>query len=80
VELEGCDFCVPPEWFYEDHTLPEKSAISREILGDYGNVSSATVLFASELLLESEEEAAGEHGILSASGPGLSAGRVLFRC
>jgi 3-oxoacyl-[acyl-carrier-protein] synthase III len=80
VEVESRGFCVPPEWFYEGHTLPEKHALSREILRDYGNMCSATVLFASERLLESEEGATREPGVLWALGPGFSAGRILFRC
>ncbi|MDP8953126.1 MAG: stilbene synthase, partial [Actinomycetota bacterium] len=27
VEVEGRNFCVPPEWFYEDYTFPEKNAL-----------------------------------------------------
>src|ERR671915_154756 len=27
AELETRHFCVPPEWFGEDHTFPEKNAL-----------------------------------------------------
>src|SRR5215213_8167007 len=27
VEIDGRSFCVPPEWFYEDHTFPEKNTL-----------------------------------------------------
>ena len=80
AEIESRDFCVSAEWLYEDHTVPEKNPLSGEILRDYDNVFSATVLFASERLLESEEGATREPDVLSAVGPGFSAGRVLFRC
>jgi predicted naringenin-chalcone synthase len=80
AEVESRDFCVSAEWLYEDHTLPEKNSLSGEILRDYDNVFSATALFASERFLESEEGAAGEHGVLSALRPSFSTGRVLFRC
>jgi predicted naringenin-chalcone synthase len=80
VEVEGRYFFVPPEWLYEDHTLLEKNALSREIWQDYGSMSDVTVLFVLERFLESEEGAAGEHDVLSALGPGFSAGRIFFRC
>lgn len=27
VGVDGRNFCVPPEWFHEDHTFPEKNAL-----------------------------------------------------
>ena len=54
--------------------------LSREVLRDYGNMSSVTVLFILERFLESEACAPGEHGVISALGPGFSAEHVFFRC
>ena len=53
--------------------------LSREALRDHGNMSSVTVLFILERLLESGELAPGEHGVVSALGPGFSAEHVFFR-
>lgn len=53
---------------------------SREVLRDYGNMSSVTVLFVLERFLESGEHATGEHGVFSALGPGFSAEHVFFKC
>ncbi len=54
--------------------------LSREVLRDQGNMSSVTVLFILERLLESEECSPGEHGVVSALGPGFSAEHVFFEC
>lgn len=54
--------------------------LSREILRDYGNMSSVTVLFILQRLLESGECTAGEYGVISALGPGFSAEHVFFQC
>jgi alkylresorcinol/alkylpyrone synthase len=54
--------------------------LSREVLRDYGNMSSVTVLFILERFLESGAYAPGEHGVISALGPGFSAEHVFFRC
>lgn len=54
--------------------------LSREVLRDYGNMSSVTVMFILERFLESEACAPGEHGVISALGPGFSAEHVFFRC
>ena len=54
--------------------------LSREVLRDYGNMSSVTVMFILERFLESEVCASGEHGVISALGPGFSAEHVFFRC
>jgi predicted naringenin-chalcone synthase len=43
-------------------------------------MSSVTVLFILERLLESGECAPGEHGVVAALGPGFSAEQVFFRC
>jgi alkylresorcinol/alkylpyrone synthase len=58
---------------------PAQTALSWRVLRDYGNLSSATVLF---LLHHFEREArprAGEYGLLAAVGPGFSAELVLLQ-
>jgi len=59
---------------------PGSLDLPREILRGYGNMSSASVLFVLERFLESFPAGSGEHGIISALGPGFSAEHVLFRC
>jgi alkylresorcinol/alkylpyrone synthase len=54
--------------------------VSREILQEYGNISSASVLFALERFLGNYPARSGEYGTISALGPGFSAEHVLFRC
>ena len=54
--------------------------ISREVLREHGNMSSVTVLFILERFLAGADHALGEHGVLSAMGPGFSAEHVFFRC
>jgi alkylresorcinol/alkylpyrone synthase len=55
--------------------------ISREVLREHGNMSSVTVLFILERFLAgADNTTAGEHGVLSAMGPGFSAEHVFFRC
>ena len=58
---------------------PGGLALSREVLRYYGNMSSATVLFILERLMESGDAAPGDHGVLSAMGPGFSAEHVFLR-
>jgi alkylresorcinol/alkylpyrone synthase len=53
--------------------------LSWEILRNYGNMSSVTVLFVLERFLESCGSQS-EYGVLSALGPGFSAEHVFFRC
>jgi alkylresorcinol/alkylpyrone synthase len=55
--------------------------ISREVLREHGNMSSVTVLFIlARFLAGADNTTAGEHGVLSAMGPGFSAEHVFFRC
>ena len=57
----------------------EQTALSRRVLREYGNLSSATVLY---ILHHFEREArpqAGEWGLLMAVGPGFSAEMALLR-
>lgn len=61
---------------------PERLALSREVLAEYGNMSSATVLFILKRLLETAEPAGGapgrRPGAAAAMGPGFSAELVMF--
>jgi alkylresorcinol/alkylpyrone synthase len=58
---------------------PSTLDLSREILKNYGNMSSVSVLFVLERFLESRNSS-GERGVLSALGPGFSSEHVFFRC
>ena len=58
---------------------PEETGPSREILRDYGNVSSATVLFVLDQWLNRRRPPAGTHGLLGAFGPGFSSELVVLR-
>jgi alkylresorcinol/alkylpyrone synthase len=51
---------------------------SWDVLRDFGNQSSASVLFVLHEWLTKRQPAAGEHGILAAFGPGLSAEMLLL--
>ncbi len=53
--------------------------LSREVLREHGNMSSVTVLFVLERLLESGGLSPGEIGVVSALGPGFSAEHVFLR-
>lgn len=59
---------------------PGGLVLPREVLRYQGNMSSVTVLFILERLLESGDASPGDHGVLSAMGPGFSAEHVFFRC
>ncbi|PTX61762.1 15-methylpalmitoyl-4-hydroxy-2-pyrone synthase [Melghirimyces profundicolus] len=50
---------------------------SRRVLGEYGNMSSATVLFVLERELK-ERHQPGEYGLLTALGPGFSSELILI--
>lgn len=59
--------------------LPEdRTAVSRQILRDYGNLSSASVLFILEQFLRREKTQSGDRGLLLAFGPGFSAEMLLL--
>lgn len=51
---------------------PEQIAPSRHVLSQYGNMSSATILFVLEELLNSPSQAADERTLAMAFGPGLT--------
>jgi len=53
-------------------------AISRSILRDYGNMSSATALFVIERYLAEHGTGNGGHGLVSALGPGFCSESVLL--
>ncbi len=57
-----------------------KIKLSWEILKNYGNMSSVSVLFVLERFLEGYPAGSGEYGSISALGPGFSAEHVLFSC
>lgn len=59
---------------------PGGLTLPREVLRYQGNMSSVTVLFILERLLESDDISPGDHGVLSAMGPGFSAEHVFFKC
>ena len=50
---------------------------SKAVLRDYGNMSSATVLYVLDRFMERNPQA-GERGLMLAFGPGFSAQRLLF--
>ncbi len=52
---------------------------SRAVLRDYGNMSSATVLFVLERFLRERSIQPGDHGLLCCFGPGFSAEMALIR-
>ncbi len=56
---------------------PDDLAASRSVLRDYGNMSSATILFVLEALLRDAKP--GARGCGMSFGPGLSAETMLFR-
>jgi alkylresorcinol/alkylpyrone synthase len=57
---------------------PDRIRHSREVLRDYGNMSSPTVLFVLERFL-ADTPARGEPGLLLSLGPGFCAEGVVFR-
>lgn len=53
-------------------------ATAREVMRRYGNMSSPTVLFVLDQLLNTQEPKAGERGLLAALGPGFSSEQLLL--
>jgi len=51
--------------------------VTKEILREYGNMSSATVLFVLERFMD-QKLAKGEKGIMLSFGPGFTAQRILL--
>jgi alkylresorcinol/alkylpyrone synthase len=61
-------------------TLEEsKLAHSRHVLRRYGNMSSATVVFVLDDLMQSHEAVPGDWGLMIALGPGFAAEGALLR-
>jgi alkylresorcinol/alkylpyrone synthase len=58
---------------------PEQTRPSWEVLRDYGNLSSASVLFVLEQWMRERRVDAGAFGLLAGFGPGFSAEMVLLR-
>ncbi len=54
-------------------------AFSREVLREYGNMSSATVLFVLDAVMRSGRPCAGDIGLMMALGPGFAAEGALLR-
>ncbi len=54
-------------------------AAPRAVLRQYGNLSSATVLFVLREVLERQQPAAGDWGLMAALGPGFAAEGALLR-
>jgi alkylresorcinol/alkylpyrone synthase/polyketide synthase Type III len=54
-------------------------AHSRRVLRDFGNMSSATVLFVLDALLRAGDAVAGDWGLMIALGPGFAAEGALLR-
>lgn len=63
-ELGICQCQVQPSW---------------DVLRDYGNLSSASVLFVLKEWLERKQMAPGDRGLLAAFGPGFSAEMLLLQ-
>lgn len=51
---------------------------SRKVLKEHGNMSSPTVLYVLKEIIEEAKFNKGEHGIISALGPGFSSELILF--
>lgn len=57
----------------------ELLVIPKAVLRDYGNMSSASVLFVLDRVLAESQATAGDYGLLFALGPGFSAEQLLIR-
>jgi alkylresorcinol/alkylpyrone synthase len=57
----------------------EQTRLSWDVLRDYGNLSSATVLFLMHRFEREERPQPGDHGLLMALGPGFACELVLLR-
>jgi alkylresorcinol/alkylpyrone synthase len=58
---------------------PRQMILAREVLQEYGNTSSASVLFVLERTLEEACVSPGDYGLLLALGPGFCAEQLLIR-
>jgi predicted naringenin-chalcone synthase len=57
----------------------EQVSYSLETLHDYGNMSSATVLFVLDRIMQSGQPQPGDYGVMMAFGPGLTMESMLLR-
>jgi alpha-pyrone synthase len=55
---------------------PDALAASREVLSRYGNMSSATIMFVLQRMMQ--QARAGQHGCAMSFGPGLTAETMRF--
>jgi alkylresorcinol/alkylpyrone synthase len=55
------------------------TALSWHVLNEYGNLSSATILFILDAWLTKRAMSAGDHGLAAAFGPGFSAELLLLQ-
>jgi alkylresorcinol/alkylpyrone synthase len=58
---------------------PDAFRHSRDVLREYGTMSSPTCLFVLERFLRRQEIGPGEHAVVAALGPGFAAEYVLLR-
>lgn len=86
VDPDGLRFCaIHPggrrilEDLDADLGLAGMTEPSWDVLRDYGNLSSATVLFVLDAVLRRQPPPAGSYGLLAAFGPGFSAELSLLR-
>ncbi|NTV03346.1 stilbene synthase, partial [bacterium] len=56
---------------------PEQLDLARGVLRDYGNMSSATVLFVLERYLQAHGAGNGGYGLISSLGPGFCSESLL---
>ncbi len=61
------------------HKLGKNIDATKKVLREYGNMSSATVLYVLEEYLEHKTIEEGERGLMLSFGPGFSAQRLLLR-
>jgi len=65
--------------YQEALSLPDDSLnFSRKVLRDHGNMSSPSVLYVLKEFMDAMEYGPGEHGLISALGPGFSSELILF--
>jgi len=57
----------------------EDTAYSLEVLREFGNMSSPTVLYVLQKFMEQKENHASEYGMIAALGPGFSSELILVR-
>lgn len=57
----------------------EQMQPSRAVLREYGNMSSATILFVLEAIQQTQQPAPGDYGVLLGFGPGLTSEGIVLR-